>query len=326
MKRHDEMLLRTAVEALQGDTPEAAQVAAAATARGRPHRFRRYGRLGDVDIIENCGDVQHLLASYRAGTLSGARSALDRGSPARLWRLPTAGSAAESGAPALDWSTPAARVRLALQAFGWALAAVSHSLVLVLRLPGVLAGSARSSSRSAIDRWLGRWHFRCRRSHQLAAGDQLKAGRTVADGRRGACSSSALRWIDVEVNERSVLGFGARGHNMTVSLDNGAVIVQAAKRDSGHLYLLNSRLPRRGHGYRLLCRLRNQGLARRGAARVRSSDACGVDSLVHAGEQITTNDNLRPRSSGDCAADFLEPGSRQVLGCAGAAFHTPASP
>jgi ferric-dicitrate binding protein FerR (iron transport regulator) len=30
---------------------------------------------------------------------------------------------------------------------------------------------------------------------------------------------------------------GARGHDMTVALENGAVIVQAAKRTSGHLYV-----------------------------------------------------------------------------------------
>ena len=75
MRRHDEMRLRTAVQALQGDAPDAAQLDAAAK--------RVAGRLGIdvmddsvVDIIENCGDVQHLLASYRAGTLSSARRLL----------------------------------------------------------------------------------------------------------------------------------------------------------------------------------------------------------------------------------------------------------
>ena len=71
----DEMLLRTAVQALQADEPEAEQVAASAR--------RVAGRLGidivnesRVDAIASCDDVQHLFGSYRAGTLSSARSLL----------------------------------------------------------------------------------------------------------------------------------------------------------------------------------------------------------------------------------------------------------
>ena len=79
MRRHDEMRLRTAVQALQGDAPDAAQLDASAK--------RVASRLGidvidhpAVDIIENCGDVQQLFASYRAGTLSGAAFANARSS------------------------------------------------------------------------------------------------------------------------------------------------------------------------------------------------------------------------------------------------------
>ena len=74
MKR-DETLLRTAVQALQADEPEAEQVAASAR--------RVADRLGidtmnesRVDAIASCDDVQHLFGSYRAGTLSHARSLL----------------------------------------------------------------------------------------------------------------------------------------------------------------------------------------------------------------------------------------------------------
>ena len=112
MRRHDEMRLRTAVQALQEDAPDAAQLDAAAR--------RVAGRLGidvmddsAVDIIESCGDVQHLLASYRAGTLSGARRLLiedhlrDCGACLRRFR-------GGSEAAVLDWSIPAAK-----DAFVW---------------------------------------------------------------------------------------------------------------------------------------------------------------------------------------------------------------
>src|ERR1039457_4735675 len=79
MKEHDETLLRTAIQALQTAEPDQGQIANSAK--------RVAGRLGIAieddlldrpmnDAIENCDDIRQLLGSYRAGTLSGARSLL----------------------------------------------------------------------------------------------------------------------------------------------------------------------------------------------------------------------------------------------------------
>jgi FecR protein/Protein of unknown function (DUF3352) len=292
MRRHDEMRLRTAVQALQGDTPDAAQIAAAAK--------RVAGRLGIdamddsvIDIIENCGDVQHLLASYRAGTLLSARRLLiedhlrDCGACRRRFR---------SGTAVLDWSTPAAKDAFVWpsQAFGLAMAACFALMVFSSFAykaywqtpPGVRAevqsidGSAYGIS-DAGDR-------------QLSAGDQLKAGEQL---RTSGGAHAVLRLLDgstVEVNERSVLGVGARGHNMTLSLDNGAVIVQAAKRDSGHLYLKtpDCRVAVTGTVFSVNSGIKGSRVAvLQGSVQVMHA---GMDTLVHAGDQITTNDNLSP--------------------------------
>ncbi len=292
MRRHDEMRLRTAVQALQGDAPDAAQLAAAAR--------RVAGSLGIdviddpmVDIIENCEDVQHLLASYRAGTLSSARRLLiedhlrDCGACLRRFR---------SGTAVLDWSTPAAKDAFVWpsQAFGLATAACFALLVLSFFAykaywqtpPGVRAevqsidGSAYGIS-EAGDR-------------KLSAGDQLKAGEQF---RTGGGAHAVLRLSDgstVEVNERSVLGVGARGHNMTISLDNGAVIVQAAKRDQGHLYVKtpDCRVAVTGTVFSVNSGIKGSRVAvLQGAVQVMHA---GMDTLVHAGDQLSTNDNLSP--------------------------------
>jgi hypothetical protein len=292
MRRDDEMRLRTAVQALQGDTPDAAQLDAAAK--------RVAGRLGIdviddpmVDIIENCRDVQHLLASYRAGTLPGARRLLIedhlRDCGACLRRL-------RGGTAVLDWSTPAAKGAFVWPSHVFGLATAACFALLVFSFfaykaywqipPGVRAevqsvdGSAYGIS-DAGDR-------------RLSAGDQLKAGEQF---RTGGGAHAVLRLSDgstVEVNERSVLGVGARGHNMTVSLDNGAVIVQAAKRDQGHLYLKtpDCRVAVTGTVFSVNSGIKGSRVAvLQGAVQVMHA---GTDTLVHAGDQLSTNDNLSP--------------------------------
>jgi hypothetical protein len=294
MRRHDEMRLETAVKALQTDAPDATQLAAAAG--------RVAARLGIdaadqavIEIIENCGDVQQLLASYRAGTLSGARRLLveghlrDCGVCLRRFR-------SGSDAAVLNWSVPAAKNAIVWpsQAFGLAMAACFALLVCSFFVykaywqtpPGVRAevqsidGSADGIS-DAGDR-------------QLSAGDQLKPGEQL---RTSGGAHAVLRLSDgshVEVNERSVLEFGARGHNMTISLDNGAVIVQAAKRDRGHLYLKtpDCRVAVIGTVFSVNSGIKGSRVAvLQGSVQVMHA---GMDTLVHAGDQIATNDNLSP--------------------------------
>ena len=291
MRRHDEMRLETAVKALQTDKPDATQLAAAAK--------RVASRLGVdaadqavIDIIENCADVQQLLASYRAGTLSGARRLLIEG---HLRDCGVCLRSFRSGSEAvLNWSIPAAKDAFVWpsQAFGLAMAACFTLLVCSFFVykaywqvpPGVRAevqsidGSADGIS-IAGDR-------------QLSAGDQLKPGEQL---RTSGGSHAVLRLSDgshVEVKERSVLGFGARGHNMTISLDSGAVIVEAAKRDLGHLYLKtpDCRVAVTGTVFSVNSGIKGSRVAvLQGSVQVMHA---GMDTLVHAGDQIATNDNL----------------------------------
>jgi hypothetical protein len=305
MNRHDhqdnEMLLSTAIESLRADTPDAAQVTASAQ--------RVADRLGIASVdnlsavsgvvsIEGCGDVRRQLEAYRAGTLSEARSMLiqahlrDCGACLRSYR-------SEAGTAAVDWSTPKAargfdwRPR-ALRTFGWALAPGFALLICMFFVykaywqipPGVRAevqsidGSAYGIS-DAGDR-------------RLSAGDKLAEGEHL---RTSGGAHAVLRLSDgstVEVDERSVLGVGARGHNMTVSLDDGAIIVQAAKRDSGHLYVKtpDCRVAVTGTVFSVDAGIKGSRVAvLQGTVQVAHA---GVDTLIHAGDQMATSDNLNP--------------------------------
>jgi hypothetical protein len=81
---------------------------------------------------------------------------------------------------------------------------------------------------------------------------------------------------------------------MTLSLDNGAVIVQAARRDQGHLYLQtpDCRVAVTGTVFSVDSGIKGSHVAvLQGSVQVAHA---GMDTLVHAGDQIATNDNLSP--------------------------------
>jgi hypothetical protein len=297
MKDHDETLLRNAVETLQMTTPDANELSASAR--------RVAGRLGIAEdslqvtpmkeTIESCGDVQRLLDSYRAGKLSGPRALLVeahlRDCGACLSRLRSG-----SGTEAVDWSTPKVRRTLGWrpQVFGWALAP-SLALLLcaffVYRIYWQVPPGVRAEVQS-IDG--AAYRISDTGDRQLQPGDKLSEGDHL---RTAGGAHAVLRLADgstVELNERSVVSVGARGQNMTIALDNGAVIVQAAKRTSGHLYVKtpDCRVAVTGTVFSVDSGIKGSRVAvLQGTVHVTHG---GVDSLLHAGDQVSTSDNLSP--------------------------------
>ena len=291
MRRDEETLLRNAVLALQTAEPEAAQVAASV--------MRVAARLGiegmnemKIETIESCEDVRRLLNSYRAGSLSAARSLLVE---AHLRDCGACRHQYKSGsADTVNWFTPTKTRAVAIRprVLGWAMASALALTVCSLFIyraywqipPGVRA-EVQSIDGSA---------------YRISdGGDQrLAPGTTLAEGDRLRTSGGAhavLRLADgstVEVDERSVLGVGARGRSMTVTLDNGAVIVQAAKRSSGHLYVKtpDCRVAVTGTVFSVNAGIKGSRVAvLQGTVHVAHA---GIDSVVQAGDQLATSDKL----------------------------------
>ena len=298
MKQHDETLLAAAVDAVKSAEPSSTQISESAR-----RVASRLGIESDVDLssdsmtrtIDNCDDVRHLLSSYKAGTLSSSRSLLveahlrDCHSCRRQLKSGSAGAV-------VDWSTPKPVRSFTFRpaAFAWALAASFAFLACTFFVyraywqvpPGVRA-EVQSIDGSA-------YRISDTGDRQVLAGDKLGEGDHL---RTAAGSHAVLRLSDgstVEVNERSVLAVGVRGRNMTVSLDNGAVIVQAAKRTSGHLYLKtpDCRVAVTGTLFSVNSGIKGSRVAvLQGTVQV---DHAGIDSVLKAGDQIATSDNLSP--------------------------------
>jgi hypothetical protein len=295
MRHSQESLLESAIQALKAAEPDAMEISGATK--------RLKNRLGldqgvssaAVAPIESCEDVRQLLNPYREGLLSPSLSLLveahlrDCGACLRQHR-------AGAETTAVDWSAPKTTRAFAwpTRSLAWALAPALALLlcsIFIYRaywqvLPGVQAevrsidGSAYGISKAG--------------DRQLAAGDTLRTG----EGLRTSGGAHAVLGLadgsTVEVNERSVVAVGARGHDMTLSLNNGDVIVQAAKRPSGHLYVKtpDCRVAVTGTVFSVDSGIKGSRVAvLQGAVQVTHA---GVNTLVHAGDQIATYDHFDP--------------------------------
>ena len=130
-------------------------------------------------------------------------------------------------------------------------------------------------------------------------GDRLVAvGQVLQDGdilRTGAGSHAYVKLSDgslVEVNERSAFAVKARGKDTTIDLDRGAVIVQAAHRASGHLYVKtpDCRVAVTGTIFGVKSGIKGSRVSVvQGTVEVAHN---GDDDVLHAGDQVSTGANM----------------------------------
>lgn len=294
MRYTKEALLKNAIESLQTDKPGEEMLSASAR--------RVAGSLGiddaesiSVETIGGCEDVQRMLRAYRAKTLAGSQSLVVE-AHLRECLVCLSKSRSESRSSVLDWSTPKTTRAVAWrpQTIGWALAAsllASAGALFVYnsywRVPQGVQAQVQSIDGDA-DR------ISETEDRPLRPGDGLEAGEHL---RTAGGSHAVVRLADgstIEVNERSDFAVGARGHDVTVALDKGAVIVHAAKRTAGHLYVKtpDCRVAVTGTLFSVDSGMKGSRVAvLQGAVHVTHA---GVDSLLQAGDQMATSENVSP--------------------------------
>ena len=289
MKNQEEMLDK-AIETMRETEPEAGQISAAAQ--------KVAGRLGiafaEDAAVESCVNVRPLLDAYRAGALPENRALLVK---AHLRECGVCLRRFHSGSGAVDWSAPKvmpARTTVRPWAMTWAMAAslaLAATGLFVYRAywqipPGVRAEVQSIDGSASLITDSG--------DRLLAAGAELKEGDQL---RTSGGSRAVLRLADgstVEMNERSAVSVGARGRNVTVDLDHGAVIVRAAHRTSGHLYVKTDdcRVAVTGTVFSVNAGIKGSRVAvLQGAVEVAHA---GVRSTIQAGNEYTTTQNLAP--------------------------------
>jgi ferric-dicitrate binding protein FerR (iron transport regulator) len=291
-EQNPQEMLEQGLAALRADQPDSE------TARAAGERVWQHLSQSTPDaVIENirgCAGIRGLLVQYRNGQLSAARQLLVS---AHLNECVECRREAETG------SRPAAiaawKQELPIPAnhsLRWAMSAAAVLAVAISSYFAVnkfSAGSAGVQARvESFDGALFRVGFNG--EQPLKPGDELDPGEQV---RTGSGSHAMLRLSDgslVEMNERAQFGVSAQRKDTTIQLDRGNIIVQAAKRKTGHLYVAadDVKVSVTGTVFSVNHGIKGSRVSViEGEVRVAGNGADGLfhTAVLHPGEQMSTD-------------------------------------
>ena len=279
-----------AVNALRNDVPTVDQL------RSSAENVSRTLELGATsspvpETIRGCDDVVRLLPAYSAGQLPVGRAMVIE---AHLCECTNCRSrvTGRTFASEREW-TPAIPSR---STAGWprfamiaAVLAIAVAGFVIHNLYFAIPAGARANLQSMDGN-----AYRVTSSGDVLArvGDALQEGDVL---RTGEGAHAYVRLSDgsvIEVNERTSFTVQARGKDMTIAVDRGAVLVQAAKRTSGHLYVKtpDCRVAVTGTVFSV-----NSGMK---GSRVSVMEGTvdvsygGAEDILHAGDQVSTGPNM----------------------------------
>lgn len=238
--RNPETMLNRAIEGVSGAQPDPAAVREAA--RRAWSRIAEGSRFGEQDTgsVHGCAGFQSLIPDFQNRSLSPARALLVQD---HLNECVVCRKFAQARlAPAAVPNVIAMPVRSAAP---WRKYAVAAALLVAVGLPSYWAwenlGLSADGPRATVQRLDGvMYRVTSAGLRPVASGEALNEAEIV---RTGAGAKAVLRLRDgstVEVNERAEFSVSARASDTTLRLERGAIIVQAAKRRSGHLYVASS--------------------------------------------------------------------------------------
>lgn len=205
----------------------------------------------EKEQIRSCGDFQSLIPAYLDGKLSTARRLLleDHSNECISCRKEMKAQRNLSAAKAATYVAPTHSPRSKARATGrsisrtgivrWSLAA---AVVLCVGIAGLfmyeridLSGRTMAATLDSVNGEA--YVVSDSQTRQLSAGEQLQKGEHLRTAKN---SNALLRLADgstVEMRERSEFSVSENMRGVTLKLDRGDVIVEAAKQGSGHLYV-----------------------------------------------------------------------------------------
>ena len=277
-------LLEQAIAEIR-DEPIDPAVMEAAAARVRAN-------LTEHTTLHTCEDFQALMPAYRAGTLAPARALLLKD---HTHECVACYKALKANPPATSHQSPATRggrAWYATPAFGWAVAATLVAAVAIYafgdRLRPAYSGpeATLESAQGLIYRVSGTGTVPIIRGAEIMAGADIRTARNA---------HAVLRLRDgshVEMHERAGLSVSERGRDMTIGLDRGAIIVQAAKRHAGHLYVAtrDCRVAVTGTVFSV-----NSGIKGSRVTVIEGTVLVAQDrhqDILHAGDQVATSPSM----------------------------------
>jgi hypothetical protein len=239
--KQDDYLDR-AISELRGEQPDAKTLSASAE---RVWQRLQAGEGEEVATnalqpIRGCADIRSLLPAFRGRELPPARALIveDHLRECVSCRSYAYGRGVD-GATSVNW-----RMEPASRGFQWSFVRLSFAAATVALLVALVwAGgnwyfAGPPGARARIDSVEGQaYRIGPAGERALKPGDELGEGEFI---RTAANSHAKVRLFDdsqVEMNQRAELAVSASRRDTTIHLDQGSIIVQAAKRRTGHLYV-----------------------------------------------------------------------------------------
>ena len=253
------------------------------------------GAISAVQLIRGCADIRSLLPAFHRQELPQTRVLIVRdhlreclscrsyASGRGVDGAATVGWQMEPGARGFQWSL----VRLS---FGAAAVAVLLAAVWIGR-NWYFAGPP--GTRARVDSIEGQaYGIGSAGKRALKLGDEVGEGEFI---RTGANSHAKVRLLDgsqVEMNQRAELAVRASRRDTTIHLDQGSIIVQAAKRHTGHMYVIapDCTIAVTGTVFSV-----NSGTKGSRVAVIEGEvhvEHAGVESILHSGEVVATTQSV----------------------------------
>jgi FecR protein/Putative zinc-finger len=285
-------LLNQAIASVRSELPDQ-QTMDNAGERVWQHLSQEAANAPQVESIRGCNDVKRLLLQYSAGKLAPARALLVE---AHLHECVDCRREAETGKREriipMPWKQELPQVRNT--GFRWVAVAAA---IAVFAFAGYFAQQkffsgpqgmrARVESLSGVLNRVG-----YNGDQPLKIGDEITEGEHV---RTGGGSHAMLRLRDgsvVEMNERAEFGVSMGRKDTTVQLERGNIIIQAAKRQSGHLYVdsRDCHVSVTGTVFSVNAGMKGSRVSViEGEVRVAEA---GAEKVLHPGDQLSTNVSL----------------------------------
>jgi hypothetical protein len=245
--------------------------------------------------IRGCDDIRALLPAFHQQELPPARALIveDHLKECVSCRSYAHGRAVDSKSN-VSW-----RMEPASRGFQWSLRSLSFaaaSLAVII----ALVWTGRSwyidgppGNRARIDSIAGlAYRVGPTGEHTLKVGDEIVQGEFIRTAANSHATVSLFDGSKVEMNQRAELAVSANRRNTTIHLDQGSIIVQAAHRRTGHLYVSapDCTVAVTGTVFSVNSGTKGSRVSViEGEVHVKHS---GTESILHSGDQVATTSSV----------------------------------
>lgn len=246
------------------------------------------GHALQLESIRGCDDVRALLRLHQSGNLSPARALLMQD---HLNECPACRKEAEKGKAGAwlnPWKQELPKARPLH--FRWVMAAAAVIVIAASAYVIQDRMAVPGGSRARVEEVKGALYLVSLTGEKpLQVGQEINEGQSV---RTPGGSQAMLRLRDgslVEMNERAQFSVGIRRQDTTIHLERGNIIVEAAKRRTGHLYVASQDclVSVTGTVFSVNNGIKGSRVSVvEGEVRVTES---GATKILHPGDQLSTN-------------------------------------